>query len=197
MGNPIGSASNVVSVLIVTWPNLISLARLISVPIIAWLLLSHFLVEAFIVCVLAGLSDILDGFVARWLKTPSTVGAYLDPLADKALLMGMFILLGWMDEVALWLVMLVVFRDVLIIGGTMLLYMFDKSFEVKPIFISKINTVLQIGMVAWILARLAFQFQVPLVEDLFILSVTITTLLSGAGYVLLWLGYFAQDEVHK
>jgi cardiolipin synthase (CMP-forming) len=195
MGNQNNNPQNLYSVLIITWPNLISLARLVSVPIIAWLLLSQHMISAFVVCVLAGLSDILDGFVARLLKTPSTIGAYLDPLADKALLMGMFILLGYMQEVQLWLVLLVVFRDVLIIGGALLLFMFGKSFAAKPLFISKVNTLLQICMVAWILGDLAFQVRVPFITDLFVYGVTITTILSGVFYMLVWLRYLAQDEI--
>lgn len=194
MGDHGHNRQNLYAVLIVTWPNLISLARLISVPIISWLLLSGYTMEAFIVCVLAGLSDILDGFVARLLQTPSTVGAYLDPLADKVLLVGMFILLGYMREVELWLVLLVVFRDVLIIGGTVLLFMFGKTFEVKPLMISKINTLLQIFYVVWLLAVLAFHLSFPWVNELLMYAVMATTILSGAGYVLVWLRYFAQNE---
>lgn len=194
MGDHGHNRQNLYAVLIVTWPNLISLARLISVPIISWLLLSGYTMEAFIVCVLAGLSDILDGFVARLLQTPSTVGAYLDPLADKVLLVGMFILLGYMREVELWLVLLVVFRDVLIIGGTVLLFMFGKTFEVKPLMISKINTLLQIFYVVWLLAVLAFQLSFPWVNELLMYAVMATTILSGSGYVLVWLRYFAQNE---
>lgn len=194
MGDHGHNRQNLYAVLIVTWPNLISLARLMSVPIISWLLLSGYTMEAFIVCVLAGLSDILDGFVARLLQTPSTVGAYLDPLADKVLLVGMFILLGYMREVELWLVLLVVFRDVLIIGGTVLLFMFGKTFEVKPLMISKINTLLQIFYVVWLLAVLAFQLSFPWVNELLMYAVMATTILSGSGYVLVWLRYFAQNE---
>lgn len=194
MGNQNNSPQNLYSVLIITWPNLISMARLVSVPVIAWLLMSHYVVAAFIVCVLAGLSDMLDGFVARWLKTPSTVGAYLDPLADKALLVGMFVLLGYMNEVPFWLVLLVVFRDVLIIGGTILLFMFNKSFEVNPLLISKLNTLLQIGMVVWILAVMAFNLSIPYVSDLFMYSVTATTILSGLSYMMVWLRYFAYES---
>jgi cardiolipin synthase len=194
MGNQNNGPQNLYSVLIITWPNLISLARLVSVPVIAWLLMSQHLVSAFVVCVLAGLSDMLDGFVARILKTPSAVGAYLDPLADKALLMGMFILLGYMKEIDLWLVVLVVFRDVLIIGGTILLFMLNVSFEAKPLFISKVNTVLQIAMVAWILGVLAFDVSAPYVTDMFVYSVMVTTIFSGIAYILVWLRYFAQGS---
>lgn len=195
MGNQNNNTQDLYAVLIVTWPNLISLARLLSVPLIAWLLLSDYVVAAFFVCVIAGLSDMLDGFVARLLKTPSTVGAYLDPLADKALLVGMFILLGYMHEVELWLVLLVVFRDFLIIGGTLLLFIFNKSFAVKPLFISKVNTLLQIGLVVWILGDLAFKLEQPIVKDLLAYTVMITTVFSGIAYVLLWLRYFAQEDI--
>ncbi len=194
MGNQTDSHQNLYSVLIVTWPNLISMARLMSVPVIAWLLLSGHVMSSFVVCVLAGLSDILDGFVARWLKSPSAVGVYLDPLADKVLLVGMFLLLGHINEVELWLVLLVISRDIGIIGGIMLLYMLGKPFEAKPLFISKVNTVLQIVLVVWILGAMAFNVYLPVVKDLLIYSVVVTTILSGLHYMLLWLRYIAQPE---
>lgn len=188
---------NLYSVLIMTWPNLISLSRLFSVPIIAWLVLTDHLRPAFFLCILSGLTDMLDGFVARILNTSSAVGAYLDPLADKALLVGMFLLFGYLNEVQPWLVMLVVFRDVLIIGGTLLLFMFRISFEAKPLMISKINTFLQIAMVVWVLGEMAFHINLPLVTSFFVYTVMMTTIFSGIGYVIVWLRYFAQGEVQQ
>lgn len=192
-----GRSANLYAVLIITWPNLISLARLASVPLIAWMLLENHIMAAFITCILAGLSDILDGFVARILKTPSLVGAYLDPLADKALLVGMYFLLGYKEFIPLWLVALIIFRDVLIIGGALLLYMFEKSFTVKPLMISKINTLFQIITAAWVLGAQAFSLNMPVITESLIYIVTATTILSGGVYMLVWLRYFAHNEANQ
>ena len=182
------------SLLILTWPNLISLSRLVSLPLIAWLLLENHVLAAFIACVIAGLSDMFDGFVARMLKTQSTVGAYLDPLADKVLLVGVFYLLsykGWVDP---WLFFIVIFRDLLIIGGALLLFISNKSFNVKPLMVSKINTLLQIVLVAWILGSKALEVEALTISSLLIYSVTTTTIISGIAYMVAWLRYFAYSE---
>lgn len=194
MGNQTNRGGKYVSVLIVTWPNLISLARLVSVPLIGWMLLNDYLLAAFITCVLAGLSDLLDGFVARILKTPSTIGAYLDPLADKVLLVGVFFLISYKGWIDLWLFLLIIFRDLLIIGGVILLFMFGKAFEAKPLMISKINTTIQIITAAWILGEKAFYLDLEHITQLLVYLVTATTILSGGAYMLVWLGYFATHE---
>jgi cardiolipin synthase len=132
-------------------PNIISLARLLSVPLIVSLILSYQLMAAFIFFTIASLSDALDGFLARIFKSRTTLGAYLDPIADKALLVGVFAALGQAGLVDLWVVVLVIFRDVLIIGGIILLFLFKSHVEMKPLIISKINTVVQLTYALFIL----------------------------------------------
>ncbi|MBA4750327.1 MAG: CDP-alcohol phosphatidyltransferase family protein [Alphaproteobacteria bacterium] len=169
------------------YPNLISMARLLSVPVLIWLLLSRHLVAAFWVFCGAGASDFLDGLLARLLKERTELGAYLDPLADKALLVGTFVTLGVLGFIPLWLVIMVVSRDVLIIAGSLLMILFDKPLRVEPLFISKINTTVQILLVCVLLGLAALDRSYPLFcEGLFWLA-GVTTLLSGASYVKLWL----------
>src|SRR3989338_2211483 len=110
-------------------PNLISLARLFSVPVIISLILSHQLNLSFLFFCLAGLSDALDGLVARLFKARTTLGAYLDPIADKALLIGVFAALGQTGLVDMWVVILIIFRDVLIVGGILLLFLFKSDVD--------------------------------------------------------------------
>ena len=97
--------------------NLITLARLISVPVVVWAILADEMALAFAIFVAAGVSDAVDGFIAKHFHTESVFGSYLDPLADKALLMSVYIALGHEGYLPMWLVILVVFRDILIIGG--------------------------------------------------------------------------------
>lgn len=189
---------NLLKLLVTSWPNLISLGRLLSVPFLIWLILSNYMFSAFIGCLLAALSDAADGFVARILKSQSTVGAYLDPLADKVLLAGLYCTLSYKGFIMLWLVILIVFRDFLIVGGTLLLMTLKKTFVVQPLVISKINTLLQISAVAWILCNLGLDLAAPeIITQILLGGVALTTFLSGGAYVIVWLKYFAQSEIES
>ena len=165
-------------------PNLISLARLMAVPFAVYLILHQAYTAAFWLFVAAGVSDAIDGYLAKRLGQSSTLGAYLDPLADKALLVAVYVTLGHEGRIALWLVILVVFRDVIIIGGVLLQHIARGSVSMKPLMISKINTTVQIALVAATLAELGLDGG-PLVPFLFYLTAA-TTLASGAAYVVNW-----------
>jgi cardiolipin synthase len=167
-------------------PNLITLARLFSVPLMVWLILDRHFGWAFWLFVAAGVSDALDGFLARKLQIRSTVGAFLDPLADKALLVGVYVTLGHMGLVAEWLVIIVVFRDIIIVGGAILYHTLTQSLKMQPLFISKINTVAQIGLAALLLARLGAGFEDYGLTEYLIYTVAATTVVSGLAYVLVW-----------
>jgi cardiolipin synthase len=167
----------------VNLPNIISLSRLLIVPLIVWLILSHQLLAAFGLFLLAALSDALDGFLARVFKLRTTFGAYLDPLADKVLLIGVFSALGNIGLIELWVVILVVFRDVLIIGGILLLSVFESTLKIEPLFISKLNTTVQLLFVLCVLSQLDFLLGVPDLNIYFGYLVGLTTVLSGASYV--------------
>jgi cardiolipin synthase len=132
-------------------PNLISLGRLLSVPLAVWLILVGELGWAFWLFVASGLSDAIDGFIARAFRSRTALGGYLDPIADKALLVSVYLALGHVGYLPVWLVILVVFRDILIIGGVLLLYTLKESFAMQPSFISKVNTTMQIVLAALVL----------------------------------------------
>ena len=158
------------------------------VPVIIWLVLTHRMQAAFWLFALAGLSDILDGLLARILKESTKIGAYLDPLADKALLMGLFVTLSIRDYLPLWLVILVVFRDVMIIIGSLLLLILDKGFTVNPLLISKLNTLAQILLISSVLGTLALQYPYPhFLIDFLTKSAALTTICSGIGYIYVWI----------
>ena len=167
-------------------PNIITLARLFSVPVTVYLILQGAFVAAFWLFVVAGISDALDGYLAKRLNAVSVIGEFLDPLADKALLVSVFIALGYLGEVAMWLVILIVFRDLLIIGGAILFQTLTQSLEVNPLYISKINTTAQIILACTILARLAFSWDAAEVTLALTIFVGATTFLSGAAYVIKW-----------
>jgi len=175
-------------------PNLISLVRLLSVPLIVSLILSSQLVPAFIFFAIAGLSDALDGFFARIFKARTTLGAYLDPLADKALLIGVYAALGKIGLIDLWVVILVIFRDFLIIGGILLLFLFKSSIDMKPLMISKVNTVIQLVFALFVLGQGEGLLEIPHMNMYFGYGVALTTVLSGVSYVKLGLKYFNKMD---
>ena len=142
-------------------PNAISFARLLSMPLMVFLLLSHRMVLAFWVFLGASLSDAMDGYLARKLNIRSTLGIYLDPLADKALLMAVFLVLGHLNEASSLLVAAVVLRDILIISAVFYLRKRVGDTLGSPIFLSKVHTLLQMIFVVLVLGKHAFNFSVP------------------------------------
>jgi cardiolipin synthase len=171
----------------VNLPNALSLARLLSVPIIVWLLLVGAHTPAFIVFVMAGLSDTVDGYLAKQFDMHTEIGRYLDPIADKTLLVSIYITLGHQEVLPVWLVILVVSRDLLIVGGALLAYTVSQPMRPTPLFISKINTVLQIGLAATVLGNIAFIVGAEDVILVLIYAVAASTVLSGSLYVGNWL----------
>src|SRR5690606_40642339 len=110
-----------------------------------------------LVCfVLAGVSDAVDGFIARQFNQQSVLGAYLDPMADKLLLVSVFVVLGFMGELPLWLVVAAVSRDAMIVCAVLLSTIMANPVTVKPLFVSKANTAVQIVLVIVVIAELAF-----------------------------------------
>lgn len=167
-------------------PNLISFLRLLCVPAVIWAILDDRLVLAFWLFLAAGISDAIDGFLARAFDAHSLLGTYLDPLADKALLIGMFATLGVIGLVPSWLVLVVISRDVMIVGGAVLLHTLGRKAFIGPLFISKINTVFQIGLVAFVLATAAFTLPLPDLGPVLVLLTAATTVASGFAYLLRW-----------
>ncbi len=167
-------------------PNLISLARLLAVPVAVYVILQGQYALAFWIFVAAGVSDAVDGFLAKRFDAVTEIGAYLDPLADKVLLVGVYVALNHMGHIATWLVFLVVFRDFLIIGGALLYQTLTQSLEMDPLFISKVNTVTQITFAGVVLGELGIEVQVSLLSEVLSYVVALTTFVSGAAYVYKW-----------
>ncbi len=152
---------------------------------------------AFWVAVAAAISDALDGIIAKHFDCVTELGAFLDPIADKALLVCLFITLGVQDYIAMWLVYLVVFRDLLIVGGALIFHTITHSLKMEPLKISKINTVVQLGFVVGILAIEGYGLDIDGFRAILTSGVALTTLLSGTAYVYLWTRKVAEFENNK
>ncbi len=164
-------------------PNMITLGRLLAVPVMVWLILNDFIFAAFWLFVAAGISDAIDGFLAKRWNQVTEFGAYLDPLADKALLASVFITLGVQGHLESWLVILVVFRDVMIVGAVVLFQTMVRSLEMDPLFISKVNTLAQIILAALVLGAEGYNVDMGLFMEMMIGIVAVTTMASGLSYL--------------
>jgi len=138
-------------------PNLLTLARIGLVPWLVVLLQQQQFVLSLIVFFVAGVTDALDGFIAKRFNAQTYLGSLLDPLADKGLLVSSYIMLSLIGVIPFWLMVIVVFRDLIIVGGYLLMVLFFGSVKMQPLIVSKINT--------------------------FTLS---TTVVSGLAYVYIW-----------
>ena len=125
-------------------PNSLTVLRIVLVPVIVILLIQGQHGKALVCFVIAGITDGLDGLLARILNQTTVVGAYLDPVADKALVISMFTTLAIIGMVPGWLAVVVISRDCIILGGILVLTLMSVSPDIKPSFISKINTVFQL-----------------------------------------------------
>lgn len=168
-----------------TVPNILTFLRILLTPIFLLLLLRNNITEAFIVFFIAGLTDGLDGFIARAFKQKSLLGAFLDPVADKILLVSAFIALSWLNIVPWWLAGIVIARDLAIITGASLLILADVPFEVKPSIAGKVTTLLQLLTVIGALLSRNFPINHAFLWLLFMLS-TLMTGISGWDYTKKW-----------
>ncbi len=169
-----------------TIPNLITLGRILLVPVVVWAIASGAMLVAFVLFLVAGLSDAIDGYLAKRLGQTSELGAYLDPLADKVLIVSIYISLGVADAIPGWLVILVVSRDLMIVGAVMLSWLVGSPMTVKPLWVSKLNTVAQIVFAGFVLASLGFQLSAEPLRIALMTLVAVLTLLSVAFYVGEW-----------
>jgi cardiolipin synthase len=182
-------------------PNLITLTRLFSVPIIIWLIISNNVWLAFCLTVIAAFSDAIDGMIAKRFNCVTHLGKFLDPIADKVLLVSLFIVLGLQGYIATWLVIIVVFRDLLIVSGALMIHIITHSLKIEPFKISKINTVVQFVFVVGVLGVEGYGIDVNGIDVNGVrltlhFIVALTTVLSGASYVYLWLRKGSEFEAH-
>jgi len=172
-------------------PNLITIARILLVPVVVWAIASGEMQIAFLLFLAAGLSDAVDGFLAKRFGMTSELGAHLDPLADKVLIVSIYIALGITQAIPRWIVILVVSRDILIVGAIMLAWFLGKPMRVKPVLVSKLNTVAQIVFACLVLSALAFRVRFDMTEDVVMAIVAALTLASVGFYVREWVRHMS------
>tara|TARA_Y100000031_G_scaffold145181_1_gene177462 strand:+ start:3827 stop:4432 length:606 start_codon:yes stop_codon:yes gene_type:complete len=167
-------------------PNLITLGRLFSVPVILWLIIGGSMLAAFWVFFVSALSDAVDGIIAKYFDAETVFGAFLDPIADKALLVSVFIMLGYQGYIEAWLVIMVVFRDLVIIGGAILFQTVTQTLTMRPLAISKVNTFVQLVFAVIVLWVEAYGLDGGVAVGVIGYIVAVTTLWSGTAYVITW-----------
>ena len=170
-----------------TIANMITILRFLLVPVVVLALLQSRMDWALAGFLVAGISDGVDGFVARQFDQRSELGAYLDPMADKILLVSVFVVLGYMEELPLWLVVAAVSRDALIVGAVLLSTIMGNPVAMKPLYVSKANTAIQIVLAATVLAELAFDTSFGPVRQILILLSGLLTVASAGAYLVPWL----------
>jgi len=179
---------------IVSLPNIITTGRVILVPVIFWLLVTGQSQLAFYAFLVAGISDAIDGYLAKRFDWQTELGSYLDPIADKLLIVSVFIALGVSGALPSWLVIAVVSRDILIVAGVVLAWLMDRPFAMKPILVSKANTAALVLLVGVVLADQAFALGW---ENLRFVLVGLTgalTFASLAAYLDMWLRHMSAAD---
>jgi cardiolipin synthase len=164
------------------------------VPVLVWAITAGEMRIAFVLFLVAGLSDLVDGFLAKRFGMATALGAYLDPLADKAMIVSIYVALGIADAIPRWLVILVVSRDIMIVSAVILSWVMGKPVALKPLLVSKLNTVAQIVLALLVLATLAFNIAAqPLLVFTMALVATLT-LLSIGFYLADWVRHMNASE---
>ena len=175
-------------------PNLITLGRVILVPVVFWLLVSGQPKPAFLAFLVAGISDAVDGFLAKRYNWETELGAYLDPIADKLLIVCIFIALGVAGNLPSWIVITVVSRDVLIVIAIVLSWLLGHPTPMRPIAVSKANTVAQIVLAATVLADKAFFLNLKGPTIILVWLTAGLTLASLIAYLRIWLRHMTLYE---
>lgn len=167
-------------------PNFITIARLLLTPVAIIMVNDESWRAAFFIFALAGVSDALDGWLAKTYSLQSELGAVLDPLADKALIISIYVTLAIVGRAPVWLAILIVSRDALIVGGVSVAWFLGRPMKMRPHVASKITTAVQLALAALILGGAAFGFRLEALESLLIGSVAALTIASASVYLWLW-----------
>ncbi|MCF8061326.1 MAG: CDP-alcohol phosphatidyltransferase family protein [Deltaproteobacteria bacterium] len=176
-----------------TIPNLITTLRIILTPIFIIYLLNEQFAAALVVFIVCGVSDGLDGFLARVLKQRSTLGTYLDPIADKLILVSTFVVLAVMEQIPIWLAVTVLSRDVLISLGVVVLQLYGMDIRIRPSILSKITTCFQFITVIGVLGSEFVSLPQVLYDSLFVLTAA-ATIGSGLHYMHAWFKMMGEGE---
>ena len=175
-------------------PNAITVFRIFLTPLVIWLMIDGRMQTAFLVFLIAGVSDGLDGFLAKRYGWQTELGAYLDPVADKMLLVSIYVVLGLSAHLPVWLVIAVVSRDFLIIGAMLLSWVLGRPVPVRPLLVSKANTVAQIILALIVLGELGFVLGLERIIGVSVLVTGGLTVVSAGAYLVNWLAFMATYE---
>lgn len=167
-------------------PNIISGLRLIAVIPVVWLLLGQEFGWALVLFGIAGVSDGVDGYLAKRYGWQTPLGGMLDPLADKVLLVSCFLVLGSMGLIPVWLVLASVFRDLVIVGGALAYHFRVAEVEAAPTLVSKLNTLLQLVLLVLVILDAGVHPLPQLLIEVLIWSCLTTVVVSGIQYVWVW-----------
>jgi cardiolipin synthase len=173
-------------------PNLITLARLLLTPLVVLMIESQRFAEAFLIFVVAGISDAIDGFIARRFNLRTELGAYLDPLADKALLVSIYVMLAIDGALPAGLAILVVSRDLMILAAVVISWLLANPVAIRPVLVSKINTTAQIALAALVLGAKAYGLAPLPGQAIAVWLVAASTLASGGLYISQWLAHMTR-----
>ena len=174
-------------------PNILTLTRLLLTPLFVILLLRDQLTPALMIFTLAGISDGLDGFIARWFNQQTVLGAYLDPVADKVLLVSAFVCLAILGIIPDWLTVIVISRDIIIVIGIGIITLTEKKYRVRPSLVSKCTTAAQIVMVIVSLMLPGIPGLLT-VQHLLLWTVAALTTISGLHYIYIGMNILQQVE---
>jgi cardiolipin synthase len=178
-------------------PNLVTLGRILLVPVVIWAITAGEMRIAFSLFLAAGITDAVDGFLAKRFGMRTELGAYLDPLADKTMLVSIYVALGIAEALPRWLVILVVSRDIMIVGAVILSWLVHKPVTLQPLLVSKLNTVAQIALACVVLAALGFDLNAGMAILALTALVAALTLISVAFYVVAWMRHMnAAERAH-
>ena len=175
-------------------PNLITVARILAVPVVVWAIVANEMLLAFLLFLAAGISDAVDGFLAKRFDMKTELGAHLDPLADKILIVSIYVALGINAVVPGWLVILVVSRDLLIVGAFMFSWFLGQPIEARPLMVSKLNTAAQIVFAGLVLGSAGLALDLAWLLPASMALVAVLTLLSVGAYVREWIRHMGPTE---
>lgn len=177
---------------LMTIPNIITIARLIAVPFVIVMIMQQQWAMAFGLFLAAAVSDGIDGFIARNFNMKSEFGAYIDPLADKSLLMSVYVTLAIVGAIPGWLAITIVSRDVMIVAAVLLSWVMSRPVAIKPRIVSKLNTAAQLAFATFALAANAFGARLGGFEDMAMLIVAALTVASAGAYLGGWLRHMSS-----
>jgi len=176
-------------------PNLLSALRLLAAPFAAWLILDGHDIAAVLIFAAAGASDGLDGFIARRWGVTSAFGAWLDPIADKLLMLFCFTALYYVSVTPFWLLVLVVARDLAIVFGWLLIKLMSLPAPTAPLPIGKLSTVVQILYIFTMLLLLSFDVYAPRLVEAAAWGCGLFVIVSAAAYAGIFLrGLFSGSR---